>query len=100
MSKFALIADEMLLPPLALSGVKVFPGQTAEKFSAAVSEISADGGYKMVFVTEDAAEIGMEQMEQASASGLNMVIIPGQGKKNSFFQATLNNLTMKVTGAG
>lgn len=100
MSKFALIADEILLPALALSGVKVFPGQTAEKFSKAVSDISADGGYQMVFVTEGAAEISAAEMEQASMSGLNMVIIPGHGKKSSFFQATLDNLTMKATGAG
>ncbi len=100
MSKLALIADGAVLPALALSGVKVFAGQTAESFSNALSDISADGGYKMIFVTEDAAEKNPEEIEKAAFMGLSLTVIPGHGKKSGIFDTILDNLTTKATGAG
>ncbi len=99
MSKVAIIADRSVLPALALSGVKVFDAGTSGKFSEVMTHIASDGDYKVVFVTEEAAELNPEEMEKAS-SGLNIVVIPGHGKKTGVFSATLEGLTMKATGAG
>jgi|GEM_PF-6392061 len=97
MSKIALIADEAVLPPLALSGISVFAGQTASKFSKALSDVAADGGYKAVFVTEEIAALNAEEI--AASDKVNLVVIPGLGGKDGFFRSVIDQLTMKATGA-
>ncbi len=97
MHKIAMIADTALLPPVALSGVRVFDGSGPEKVSAAISEMEIDGGYKMVFITEETAEANSERI--SAAAGLNIVVIPGHGSGGGFFRSVLDDLTMKATGA-
>jgi len=97
MRKIAVVGEDDSVRGFGGSGVSVFPVENTDRAGEVLDELRARG-YSLVFLTENFAASLLDKIDDISAKGTNVCLIPSRGKRMNITAARIRRMTARAVG--